>query len=371
MTDSGTGKRIALVGAGAVGSNVGGLLTRAGLDVTLIDPWPDHVEAMRTDGLHVELKEEQVLVPVKALHLHEVCTLAEPFDLVILACKSYDTRWLAELIKPYTVSNAVFVSLQNSINEEWLMPIVGYQNTLGCVLSISCELWEPGRASRNTSFDRITFTVGEPSGRLTARLSELADMLSHAGGSSVTQNLWGARWSKLVLNTMGMPMAAITGMMTREVVLDDDCMEACLALGTESLRVGRALGYDIEPIFGLRTEDLQTDPRNLLRKLITTLAARIGDARGTIWYDLRKGRRTETSFLCGLVADKARDAGLEAPMNEAMVRVMTSIERKGLAPDRSNVRLLFEHAEGGVDVPVADAAPVGASDHDSDAAEAI
>lgn len=85
--------RIGIMGAGAIGSIVGGLLTRAGHDVTLIDQWPAHVEAMRTTGLRLTIGGDDLLIPVTALHLYEAQRIQEPFEAVFLAVKGYDTEW--------------------------------------------------------------------------------------------------------------------------------------------------------------------------------------------------------------------------------------------------------------------------------------
>ncbi len=89
--------RIGVFGAGAVGGIVGGLLTQAGRDVTLIDQWPVHVEKMRADGLRVSGTCGEHCVRVRALHLHEAQSIEQPFDVVIIAVKSYDTDWVTQL----------------------------------------------------------------------------------------------------------------------------------------------------------------------------------------------------------------------------------------------------------------------------------
>ena len=100
-------KKIAVLATGANGSCTGADLTRAGHDVVLIDQWPAHVEAMRKDGLHIEMPEETLHVPaVRAYHLCDVCTLSEKFDIVLLMSKAYDARWMAEFIKPYLATTA-------------------------------------------------------------------------------------------------------------------------------------------------------------------------------------------------------------------------------------------------------------------------
>jgi glycine/D-amino acid oxidase-like deaminating enzyme len=97
-------KRIAIVGSGAVGGYLGGHLARTGNDVTLIDPWPEHIEAIRAHGLKLSgmTDEETYTVQVPTMHLTEVQSLSkqQPIDIAIVSSKSYDTEWSATLIRP-------------------------------------------------------------------------------------------------------------------------------------------------------------------------------------------------------------------------------------------------------------------------------
>ena len=101
------GKRIAVVGSGAVGGYLGGHLARTGNDVTLIDPWPEHVEAIRARGLQLSgmTDEETCTVRLPTMHLTEVQSLSQqqPIDIAIVSSKSYDTEWSTVLIRPYLV----------------------------------------------------------------------------------------------------------------------------------------------------------------------------------------------------------------------------------------------------------------------------
>src|SRR3954467_3983049 len=122
-------KRIAVVGAGAVGCYLGGHLARTGNDVTLIDPWPEHIETIRQRGLKLSgmTDEEEYTVQVPTMHITEVQSLSKqpPIDIAIVACKSYDTQWCTVLIRPYLSAQGFVVSAQNSINEETVAGVVG------------------------------------------------------------------------------------------------------------------------------------------------------------------------------------------------------------------------------------------------------
>ena len=93
--------RIAIMGAGAVGSYVGAFLAREGQDVTLIDMWPEHIEAIRKQGLRASGSQGDFTVPVPAMHLTDAQSIQEPFDYAIISVKSYDTEWATHFIKRY------------------------------------------------------------------------------------------------------------------------------------------------------------------------------------------------------------------------------------------------------------------------------
>src|SRR5882672_3565488 len=167
------GKRIAFVGAGALGGYVGGYFAQAGEDVTLIDPWPEHIETIRRQGLELTglTPEEHLIVKTaKTMHLTELQGLSKqkPIDIAFVSVKSYDTEWATMMIRPYLAPDGYVVSLQNCINEERIAGIVGWGRTLGCIAArISVELFEPGKVRRQApkgAASHTVFRVGEVHG---------------------------------------------------------------------------------------------------------------------------------------------------------------------------------------------------------------
>ena len=145
--------RIAFVGAGAVGGYLGGHLARLGHDVTLIDAWPAHVEAIRAQGLKLTGIEasQNVTVPVPALHLSDVQSLSKgpPIDIAFVSVKSYDTIWATQLIAPHLAPGGFVASLQNCINEPAIASVVGWGRTIGVIAgTYSGELIAPGEVMR-------------------------------------------------------------------------------------------------------------------------------------------------------------------------------------------------------------------------------
>lgn len=336
------GKRIVVVGAGAIGGYAGGHMTRAGHDVTLIDAWPEHVEYMRAHGLHLSglTPEETHVIEVNALHITDVQRFCRerPIDIAFICVKSYDTEWATHLVKPYLAPDGFVVSLQNCINEERIAAIVGWGKVLGCIASlVAAELYRPGHVKRTVPMggERHTvFRVGEPHGRVTPRAQEVVELLRAADSGKVTTNLWGERWSKLVINSMRNGLSAATGLSGNERDGREDTRWLSIRLGSEAVRVGQALGYQLERMLGMEPEVLARageGSQDALTEITNILAEgakkRSDEQRPSMAQDMAKGRRTETDFINGFVAAQGAAAGVPAPTHAKMNEIVKRVER--------------------------------------------
>jgi 2-dehydropantoate 2-reductase len=336
--------RIAIVGAGAIGSVVGGLLTKAGRDVTLIDQWPEHVEAMQKTGLRLSGTCGEHLIPVTARHLHEVQGIREPFDAVFVAVKGYDTEWATQLgLAHVKRSDGVVVDFQNGINDERVAGVAGRERTLGCVITISAGLYEPGHAIR-TDTGTIGFKIGELDGRDTPRARELARVLSDVAPAKVTTNLWGERWSKLAVNCMANPVAGLSGFGSAEVRMEEAPRRLAIQIAAEVIRVGRAVGYEVEPIFGIDAQRFVDAAEGIgLERVEADMIAeakRRSGGRPSFLQDVLKKRRTEVDYLNGYVAEQGRKVGVKTPFNDAIVELVHRHGVGTLVPDPKNLEPL-------------------------------
>ncbi len=336
--------RIGIVGAGAVGCVVGGLLTKAGRDVTLIDPWPQHVEAMRRDGLRLSGTCGEHVIPVKALHLHEAQSIAEPFDAAFVSVKSYDTEWATRLALAYLAPGGVIVDFQNGINDERVAAIAGKERCLGCVILIGAGLYDPGHAIRTDSA-RGGFKIGEHDGRETARAAALAALMCDVAFTKVTTNLWGERWSKLALNCMLNPLAGLSGLGTAECRTEPGPRRLAVHLGAEVVRVGRACGFEVEPTFGIAPQRFvdAAEGRGLAEveaDISRDAVARAG-GRPSMLQDVMRGRRTEIDYLNGYVVERGRQVGVPTPFNEAVVALYHRVPVGALRQDPKNLEPLL------------------------------
>jgi 2-dehydropantoate 2-reductase len=347
-------KRIAFVGAGAIGGYIGASLTALGHDITLIDPWPAHVEAMRSHGMHLYgmTEPENRIIQVNAMHITEVQQLAKqrPIDVAFIAVKSYDTVWATRMIRQYLAPGGFVVSSQNCVNEERIAGVVGWGRTVGCVVGggVGVELFEPGHVRRTMMKNPnvMSFHVGEPHGRITKRAEELAEMLNGVDNADATDNLWGERWTKLCVNGMRNGVSAATGMGGNARDSHDAIRRVCIRLGGESVRVGQAQGFTLGKIGTLDPEKLalaSEGNRGALEEIEalmlagTNAAARSDLQRPSMAQDMAKGRRTEIEFMNGYIAEKGAEVGVPAPTHAMLTDVVKRVERGEIAADPANV----------------------------------
>ncbi len=344
--------RIAIIGTGAVGGYAGAHIARAGEDVVFIDFWPENVEAMRARGLRVTHIRDvpEFTVPVRALHLTDVQALAKqpPIDIAFVCVKSYDTAWATAMIAQYLSPAGFVVSLQNCMNEETIAGVVGWGRTLGSIASsITVDLCEAGhvrRAAGKSGAKHTVFRVGEVHGRVTDRAREVCRLVAYADSARVTPNLWGERWSKLVVNVMGNGLSACTGLLTKEIIADGALRHFSSRLGSEAIRVGQALGYELEEVLHLPPELIaragESDPeatRDVDEHRLAEAAKGGGEHRPSMGQDMVKGRRTEIEFLNGFVARKGAEIGLPTPANAALTDIVKRVERGELQPDKRHI----------------------------------
>ena len=318
--------RIAVMGAGANGASIGADLVRAGYDVTYIEQWPDHVEAMRSNGVTVNLPHETVVTPVNVLHLCQVAEVKEKFDLVFLLVKAYDTRWAAEMIKPVLAEDGLVVGLQNGMTIDDLSDILGPTRVMGAVIECCSNMFEPGICNRETPPEGSWFALGGLVPSVQERAESVAEILGHAGRVEVYDDIRSAKWMKLVANASELVTSALMDMPLHEVVKDDDMRDYMKQCAREALAVCIASGSKIVPIFGLT--EAEQDPEKYAVELFELVLAHFTfpNTLTTVLQDWRKGRRAEIHEINGHVVTTGAKLGIPTPANQVTLDIARSIE---------------------------------------------
>jgi 2-dehydropantoate 2-reductase len=347
------GKKILFVGAGAIGSYLGAFLSRAGHDVTLLDPWAEQVETIRQRGISVTGPHEPFEARPAAVHLNEAARLPRDYDLAFVAMKVYDTAWAAQVALRHLAPDGYVVAAENCWPDPVVASMVGASRAVGLVMSkIGVALWKPGQVERGMEKGQgkghDVFRAGEHDGRITPRVTQLAEMLSVIDGALATDNLWGERWAKLCANAMGNPVQAMSGLGSLEIASSEVGRTITIHLAAESARVGLALGHRVPKFNGAAAEQWADAGRRetyeALDRMLTPAAATRRNWRASMAQDVAKGRPTEIDHMNGHVVAEGRQKGVPTPVSAATVEVMHEVEKGVRRPEPKNVELVLRRA---------------------------
>jgi len=330
--------RIAVLGTGANGAAVGAALTAAGRDVVLIDQWADNVGAMRAGGVVVHAAGRTTTTPVRAHHLSDIATFREPFDLVIVGLKAYDTRWGTQLIEPLLAPDGVIVGMQNGMTVGTMAEVAGADRTLGCVIEVAANMFVPGVVQQQAP---LWFALGAPPGGPQDRDADVAEVFSAAGTATVSDDILSSKWMKLIANSCELVTSAILDLPLAEAIAVPGMFEFMLRAGEETARIAVADGHRIVSVFGMTGVESMS-PEQYARRLLDAVldSYTLPDTLTTVLQDWRKGRRAEIEEINGEVVRTGAEHAIPAPANTLVLELARRVESGQLAARPSNAELM-------------------------------
>jgi 2-dehydropantoate 2-reductase len=299
-------KKVAVMGAGAVGSFFGGMLARAGAEVTLIARGA-HLEAMQKNGLFIDSIRFQEYVPVKASGDPSAVRGAE---LILFCVKSLDTDSAARSIAPHVSPTAVVLTLQNGVdNAEKINKVTGLV-ALPTVVYAAAALAGPGRMKHAGRGDLVIGkTPIEPA-------ASIADTFERAGvPCRLSDNIQGEIWQKLVLNCASNAITALTRAGYALAVRNQYTRQIMIQAVEETVNVATAAGVRMP----VSTPDLTKQLLDLFESYGT-------EAVSSTAQDLARGRKTEIDALNGYVARRGAELGVPAPVNQTLHALVKLVE---------------------------------------------
>ena len=297
---------IAVMGAGAVGCYYGGMLARAGHEVTLIGR-AQHVEAVRRAGLRFETKTLDERVRLQASTEAEAVRDA---DLVLFCVKSQDTEAAGKALAPFLAREAAIVSLQNGVdNPERLAAVLGREVIPG-VVYVAVEMAGPGHVRHH---GRSELAIGKA-----AASEAIAAAFRDAGVPiEISDNVTGVLWAKLIVNCAYNALSAITQLPYGRLVAGAGIPAVMRDIVEECLAVAHAAGVQVAGDMHKATERIaQTMP---------------GQYSSTA-QDLARGKQTEIEHLNGVVVRKGEALGVPTPVNRLLLALVKLLEDKAYPP---------------------------------------
>ncbi|VUT26871.1 MAG: 2-dehydropantoate 2-reductase [Candidatus Methanolliviera sp. GoM_oil] len=288
-----------VMGAGAIGSLIGGLMTNAGYNVALIGrEW--QVKKIRENGLHIYGLEDFCVYPEAYMEPIEA-------DLIFITVKSYDTEVAARVLR--MKEKSVVLSLQNGIgNEEKIGRIVGIKHVLGGVTSQGALLLGPGRVKHTGSGKTI---IGELDGKITEKTKEIKEILDRSKiETKITTEIKRELWNKLIINVGINAITAITGLENGYICKMKNLRELSRKCVREVLKVAEKAGIDT----------------NVKEEGVLNVAKLTAKNRSSMLQDLDRGKKTEINEINGVVVDLGERYGVKCEVNETLLRLVEAME---------------------------------------------
>ena len=297
--------KIAVVGAGAMGSVIGGLLAKADNEVALIDVWPEAVATINAKGLQINDDVVKVRATDKPAAVGVV-------DLVLVFVKCYHTEEAVRNALPMIGPETVVLSLQNGWgNGPRIGKIVGEEKLLIGVCYHSATVSGPGHVLHVGK--GMTF-MGDVNGKITERLTRVAETFQKAGLEvTPTSEVLKEIWSKLALNVCTLPTSALLRFYAPQLVEHEPMLQLMKDLLQEVIAVARPqkIALDFNERWGAIT--------GLLRRCAPT-------AKSSMLQDVEKSRRTEIDVINGAIVEAGDRLNVPVPYNRAMVAMVKSLE---------------------------------------------
>jgi 2-dehydropantoate 2-reductase len=318
--------RIALVGAGAMGTIIGALLTRSGEDIVMVDTNEPHVKALNKKGAKI-VGHMDVTVPVKAITPEEMEGI---YDLIVYLVKTtYDDIALPEII-PFLGPDSMVITLQNGVPEERVAAVVGRDRTLGGAMGWGATFVGPGVSELTYEPVEMTYDIGEMDGSITERVQAVKAILDKAGEAHVSSNLVGTRWVKLMVNVSMSGLSSTLDCTYGDILDNEKASMAALSIVIETLLTARALGITMEPMKGLDPNLILDVVANqgdeVTLDLFRMIYERSREQVASMLQDLRKGIPCEVCTLNRYLSERSSEAGVPTPVNDRVTEIVEGIE---------------------------------------------
>jgi 2-dehydropantoate 2-reductase len=302
--------RICVLGAGAMGSAIGGLLSGTDADVVLVDTWREQVDAINTRGLM--LHEGSSVRTIKVRATADPAPIG-PVDLVVVLVKSYDTEAAIERARPVIGKNTAVLSLQNGLgNEDTLMRLLGPERVLGGVTHSGGVLLGVGEV-RFGGKEKNTY-IGEMDGRLTPRVDDIAKLFNAAGlRTEATERIQDFIWNKLLVNVAVSALSAITGLPHGGMTAVPEVKACAFEAVAEAVRVALAAGIRLST----------QDPAEVWETATRGLPP---EHKSSMLKDIEKKAATEIDTIAGAIVTCGRKHGVPTPVNRTLLACVHGIE---------------------------------------------
>ena len=330
--------RVAIYGAGSLGTILGAFISKAGVPVELINRNRKHVEALNEKGARV-VGTMQFEQPVVAYTPDEMSGV---YDIVFLMTKQQHNAEVVQMLKGFLAADGVLVTFQNGLPEVQLASVLGEERVLGSTVAWGATMQGPGVCELTSEPDALSFSLGALSANRSKHFDKVKELLELMGTVDVEENFIGTRWSKLLINAAFSGMSAVLGCTFGQAAGPRESRRVVQLLIKECIDVCATGGIRIEPVQGkdiVKLLDYSNSFKRAFSFFIIPIAIRKhAKLKASMLQDLEKGKLTEVDAINGAVSEFGRKVGCSTPMNDRVVEIIHKIEQGELKPCFDNLK---------------------------------
>ena len=330
--------RVAIYGAGSLGTILGAFISKAGVPIELINRNKAHVEALQAKGAQV-VGTMNFNQPVVAYTPDQ---MSGEYDILFLMTKQQHNAEVVQMLKGFLASDGVLVTFQNGLPEMQIADVLGEERVLGCTVAWGATMQSPGVCELTSEPDALSFSLGAVSEKKSKHFTKVKELLEKMGTVDVEENFLGTRWSKLLINAAFSAMSAVLGCTFGEAAGPKASRRIVQKLIKECIDVCQVGGIRIEPVQGKDIVKLLNYTNALKRAfsffIIPIAIRKHAKLKASMLQDLEKGKLTEVDAINGAVSEYGRKVGFPTPANDKVVEIIHRIERGELKPCFDNLK---------------------------------
>ncbi len=309
-------RRYLVFGAGAIGSVFACLLDRHGCEVSIVGR-DTQINAIRNKGLFVDgiWGEHHVMIPYAVTSIEQLPS--DPFDVVFISVKAYDTEAAVESAAPYLAPDGLMVSLQNGLdNVEKIANVVGAERTVGARVIFGAEIEKPGKVNVTVYADPVIF--GSPGARAPeSRIHELVTLVNASGiPSQYSDEIEKYIWSKVLYNIALNPLSTILRVPYGHLLKRESTRELMPRIVEEAFEVAGADGQEL----------FWNDPGDYIDLLYTRLIPLTASHHPSMLQDIENNKKTEIDALNGAIVKLGEKHGIAIPVNYLLTALIKALE---------------------------------------------
>ena len=340
--------KLAVVGAGSIGSIIIANIARTGKTVHIVDKVPETIQSIKENGFSISGARGEFTVKENLIPFSNIEDLPKDIDAVFLITKIDNALDAVNRLKATLNKNFTLVNFTNGMIEEKIAEILPPENILGCVISFNAIWRDHGKTERTNEGEIV---LGKLKGKKREIDEEIHQLISHSAKTSWSDNIIANKFSKLLINITIASTGAFSGLALGKLLKRKPVRIAFLINTTEGIKIAHKMGLKLPKLNNLSFESLvllkkqrKILPISLWFKMliIKIIGLQNKELRSANLGYYERGLPTEIPYMNGYIVELGKKYGIQTPLNEFIANLVQKIDNGKSKPSLENLKLFEE-----------------------------